>query len=52
MILPKEELLNVNGGAFSASWVNYLTRGIVFIFELGRSLGSSLRRLLTKNYCK
>ena len=52
MILKSHELLNIKGGAISASIINYLTRGIIFIFELGKSFGSSISRLLHHNYCQ
>ena len=51
MILKKNELLKINGGSISASWFNYLTRAISVVFQIGRAVGSSLRRAFSKNYC-
>lgn len=51
MILKKDELITIKGGAISASWLNYITRAISLLFEIGRSIGSSIRRAYTHNYC-
>lgn len=52
-MLKSEELLNVKGGAnFSAALLNSLSRIVTVIFELGKSIGTSLRRVKEKNYCK
>lgn len=51
MPLKKEELLNINGGSISASYITALVRGINSLLELGRSLGSALRRIFSGNIC-
>lgn len=51
--LNKEEMLEINGGSISitASFVNALTNAAETLLELGRSLGSSLRRIFESNSC-
>lgn len=48
--LEENELQNINGG-FASIIVNYATNAVKFIYELGQSLGSSIRRIAKKNYC-
>ena len=50
-MLQKEELVNVVGGAITATLINALARAVTTILDLGRTLGSSIRRSRTKNYC-
>ena len=51
--LNKEEMLEINGGSISitASFVNALSNAAETLLELGRSLGSSLRRIFENNSC-
>lgn len=49
--LNKEELLEIRGGAISASYINALAKGIESLLELGKSLGTSIRRWMTGNTC-
>lgn len=51
MILNKKELLKINGGTITATLVNALARGITTIMDLGRSLGSAIRRIASKKIC-
>ncbi len=51
MKLAKEELLEVQGGAISAAIVTALLKGVGIIVDLGRNLGSAIRRLTSKNVC-
>ncbi len=53
MILSKEELLNVTGGDFTitATFLNALSRGVSTIADLGRSLGSAIRRIVSGSIC-
>lgn len=47
-----EELKNVNGGgSISGTVLNAIVRGITLALELGRSLGTALRRYVTKTPC-
>lgn len=45
------ELNNIVGGQISGSILNALSRFINTLFELGRSVGSSLSRITNKNMC-
>ncbi|MGI6329831.1 MAG: hypothetical protein ACOXZR_03145 [Bacilli bacterium] len=50
--LQKEELLMINGGlTISGSLVSSLVKGISVFLELGRSLGTAIRRVVTNNLC-
>ena len=52
VVMSKEELLNIQGGAtFSATVVNVLIRGVNFTLELGRTLGTIIRRKLDNRMC-
>lgn len=49
--LQKQELLNIEGGAISGSFLSSLIKGINSLLELGRSLGTAIRRVYTKKIC-
>lgn len=49
--LTNYELNNINGGALSGAIISSIIRGANIIFEIGKSFGSSIRRLMTKNLC-
>ena len=50
--LKKEELLNISGGAgISASWLNAVSRAVTTLLDLGRSLGTSIRRSVSGKIC-
>ena len=50
--LKEDDLLFVEGGlSVSSSLINSLTGGIKIILELGRSLGSALRRGSSNSLC-
>jgi len=51
MILNKEQLLKIDGGAFTAAYLTSIVRGVTFLIDLGRSLGSAIRRLQTRTLC-
>ncbi len=51
MILTKEELLKIKGGEVSASLVNAIARGISVFLDLGRTIGSAIRRATTGKNC-
>lgn len=51
MKLSKQELSKIYGGAISATLLNAISRTISTILNFGRTVGSSIRRLYTKNYC-
>lgn len=53
MKLEKQALLQIKGGAsMSASMINAFVRGIDIIMDVGRSLGSAIRRMRDGNVCK
>ncbi|MDO5569335.1 MAG: hypothetical protein Q4G04_04410 [bacterium] len=50
--LQRTELAVVTGGwSFSASFLNYATKALNAVVDLGRTLGSAIRRIVTCNYC-
>lgn len=50
--LKKEELLKVEGGSIiNSTFISTIIRGAKVFMEAGRSLGSSLRRLLSFCLC-
>lgn len=49
--LEKQELINIEGGAISASFINALARGLNTILDLGRSVGTAVRRLYSGKIC-
>lgn len=53
IVLNKEELMNIEGGAnwYSASFLNSISRAISTLVDLGRTLGSSIRRSLNGKVC-
>lgn len=51
MDLKKEELLNINGGGISGTLLNSVIRGINALLDLGRSLGTAIRRLGSNSIC-
>jgi len=50
-VLNNEELLCIEGGTVSASMIGYIVRGINSILDLGRSLGSAMRRVQNNSLC-
>lgn len=50
--MDRNELLEIYGGFnISGSFINSLVRGINALLDLGRSLGTIIRRAGTKNIC-
>lgn len=50
-MLRDDELKNIEGGAITASWISAIAKGINSILDLGRSLGSAIRRIQTGRLC-
>lgn len=50
-MLTKQQLLNIEGGKISAAWINGMIRGINTIADLGRTVGSAIRRISANRYC-
>ena len=51
MKLTMEEELNIYGGSVSSTMVNAIVKGISLLIELGRSLGSTIRRVSENRTC-
>lgn len=53
MHLNELELYEVQGGgiAINATLINAFARAISTILDLGRTVGSAIRRIYSKNYC-
>lgn len=51
MKLHSQELLEIKGGAITATLLNALARVVNSIIEIGKMVGSSIRRISTKTYC-
>lgn len=51
--LTEPSMKNIIGGSvkISASMVNGIIKGATFLLELGRSLGSAIRRFQLKKWC-
>lgn len=49
--LNEKEMLKINGGALTSSFINAINSVINTLFELGKETGSTLRRLMQGNYC-
>lgn len=51
--LNKKELLKIEGGlSLSGSIINSFVRGINSLLDLGRSLGTAIRRITSNSVCK
>ena len=46
-----EELMQIVGGAISASMINTIIRGIKSFLDLGRSVGTAIRRIQSGRIC-
>ena len=51
MKLSDVELLEIRGGV-SASLINAFVKGISLLLELGKGLGSAIRRITDKKSCE
>ncbi len=51
MNLTKQQLLETQGGAITASLFNAIVQGFKFIFELGQTVGSAISRTINRNFC-
>ena len=48
--LENTELLKINGGGLSGTLINAITGAGRFIFNIGQSIGSSIRRMVSGPY--
>ncbi len=44
MSLEDEKLMSIKGGGITGTLLNYIIKGFNFIFELGKTIGSAIRR--------
>ena len=51
MEIKNEEMKTIVGGAISYSMINAFSKMISTLYEMGRGIGSAVRRLIKKNYC-
>lgn len=51
MKLQADELMKIQGGAITAALINAVSRAVSTILEIGRTVGSAIRRIYSKNYC-
>ena len=50
--LNKKEMLNIVGGAsWTSSWLNAISKAVTTLMDLGRSLGTSIRRSISGKVC-
>lgn len=50
--LNKNELLSVDGGVnITGTFITSLTKGVNALLDLGRSLGTAIRRIGSKSVC-
>ena len=49
--LTTEELHSISGGGISATLINSITKGINVFLDLGRTVGSGLRRIISGKMC-
>lgn len=51
--MTKKELLNIKGGInITGSLISSITKGISVFVNLGRTLGSSIRRIVSRSVCR
>ena len=51
MKLQERDLVNIVGGAVSATMINAVARAVSTLIELGRIIGSSISRIKNNNMC-
>ena len=51
MEIYKQQLLQIYGGGISGTLLNSIVRGINALLDLGRSLGTAIRRIGNNSVC-
>lgn len=51
MQLNNSELKSIIGGSITATFINAIVKGFELIIEIGKSLGSSIRRIASGKSC-
>ncbi len=49
--INKQELKQINGGGISASFISSIVRAVNSLLDLGRSVGSAIRRIQNGSVC-
>ena len=49
--MSREELYQIKGGNISAALLNSIIRGIISLSDLGKEVGSAIRRALSGSMC-
>ena len=49
--LNNNEIKQIDGGSLSGTFINAITSGMKAVLEIGRSLGSALRRVKEDSLC-
>jgi len=52
MKLNTQELLAIKGGAITAAFITAIVKVFTTIIDFGQKVGSSIRRISSRNYCK
>ena len=51
VVLTDRELMKVEGGGLTATFLNALARCVSTVMNLGKSLGTSIRRIISGKVC-
>ncbi len=51
MILKEEELRMIHGGAITGTFINAIIKGVNSFLDLGRSIGTAIRRIGAGSIC-
>lgn len=50
-LLSKKEMLQIEGGGLTATLINALSKGFGVFFDIGKNIGSSIRRIKDDAIC-
>ena len=50
--LTNKELMDINGGGVTAAFLQGTAKLITTVYDIGRALGSAIRRISSGNMCK
>ena len=49
--IENNELVKINGGGLTAAYLNAAARAVNTLLDFGRTVGSSIRRMVSRKYC-
>ena len=49
--IENKELVKINGGGLTAAYLNAAARAVNTLLDFGRTVGSSIRRIVSRKYC-